>query len=322
MPDLEERVSRLEAWARRARVFSYIRYAIYALIIVGVVLYGYSLYRSAGEWKIELADTPRVGLESPRVVSVRVPLRIFNPDGEVMAKLVYYRVYIEGYYAGDGFVPYLHLPSGWSEHVFTVELDVSRVSCGLAQALVEGSNATVRVEGYAMVDLKTFGGLTWKTITLPFNYTATQVPLPQLDAATRSLLQLYLYACNHSDTILGIIQTITSRPGGQGFTPISPTPGPGAPGQGQFVVPLNLSVEVRPAGIAAFNVTVAIENTGMDTVTLYNITINSETQTLNTQLPPGAAVTVYGLTDRLPVDVVVYSSAGRFEKLVYTVTLP
>ncbi len=321
MPDLEERVSRLEAWARRARMFSYIRYAIYALIIVGVLLYGYSLYRSAGEWKVELADTPRVGLESPRVVSVRVPLRIFNPDGEVMAKLVYYRVYIEGYYAGDGFVPYLHLPSGWSEHVFTVEVDMSRASCGLAQALVEGSNATVRVEGYAMVDLKTFGGLTWRTVTLPFNYTATQVPLPQLDAATRSLLQLYLYACNHSDTILGIIQTITSRPGGgQGFTPIPPAPG--APSQGQSISPLNLSVEVRPAGITTLNVTVTIENTGADTVVIYNVTINGEVQTLNVQLPPGAKLTISGETNRLPVDVVVYSSAGRFERFIYTVTAP
>ena len=321
MPDLGERVSRLEAWARRARVFSYIRYAIYALIIVGVVLYGYSLYRSAGEWKVELADTPRVGLESPRVVSVRVPLRIFNPDGEVMAKLVYYRVYIEDYYAGDGFVPYLHLPSRWSEHVFTVELDVSRASCGRARALAEGSNATVRVEGYAMVDLKTFGGLTWRTVTLPFNYTATQVPLPQLDAATRSLLQLYLYACNHSDTILGIIQTITSRPGGgQGFIPIPPAPG--APGQGQSISPLNLSVEVRPAGITTLNVTVTIENTGADTVVIYNVTINGEVQTLNVQLPPGAKLTISGETNRLPVDVVVYSSAGRFERFIYTVTAP
>jgi hypothetical protein len=305
---VEERLARLEARARRARLFSLVKYSVYTLIIVGVIVYGVELYRTAGEWRVELADTPRVGLESPRVLSVSVPVRIFNPDGDVMARLVYYRVYIEGYYAGDGFVPYLHLPSGWSEHVFRLTIDLSRAGCGLAQALSSGSNVTVHVEGYAMVDLKAFGKLTWRTLTIPFNYTAANVQLPQLDPATRSLLALYIYACNNSSTLIQAIErlaNLTSSLGGA-TPPTAPLPSP-SPGGGA-----NLSVTAAAVPVlGGFNVTVIIANNGTEPVTVYNVTAGDSTVEVDRTLEPGSFMIVNLTTTLPPVTATVRTSVGN-----------
>ncbi|MCE4619610.1 MAG: hypothetical protein F7C33_01145 [Desulfurococcales archaeon] len=217
---LEERVERLEKYVGRQRIYSAIRTTILVLILIGVAIYLYGLYETRGEWRVEASGTPRVGLESPRVLHVEVYVKIHNPTKPVVAKLVYYRVYLDGYYAGDGFIPYLKLPHGDSVHKITLSLDLSRASCGLAKALEKGGTLRVRVAGFAMVDLKTWGGFTWRTVTVPFNVTAGQVNTPQLDPATRAFLGLYTYVCDHPDLVYGII----SGGGGQSGLPGFPKP--------------------------------------------------------------------------------------------------
>jgi len=313
LASLEERVARLEAAERRRRLLGLARLAFYAILLAGLVVYLVGLYESSGEWRAELADTPRVGLRSPRVVGVEVPLRIYNPDGDVMAKLVYYRVYINGYYAGDGFMPYLHLPSGWSEHVVRLEVDLSRASCGLAQALASGGNATVRVEGYAMVDLKVFGRFTWKTVTLPFNLTATQVQLPQLDPATRGLLELYLYACNNSASILEVLQAAASLLSQGGLLPVSPI-APGGGGGGSPAAPINVTAAVEPqtpGGLPPYVLVVNVTNTGSEPVVVYEIHADSHTLEVNETIQPGTTRTYHidGLLTP-PEQVTVSTSSG------------
>jgi len=275
------------------------------IIIVGAVVYLYGLYVASKDWRVELAGVPEVGLAGYRSVSVEVPVRIYNPDGEVLAKLVYYRVYIEGEYAGDGFIPYLSLPSGWSEHVVRAEIDLARAGCGVSRALAEGGTISVRLEGYAMVDIKTIGGLTWKTVTVPFNVSAAEVEAPALDDKTRAFIRVFLLICDAPEqlsTVLGGLDGFDL-----GLPETSPSPEAG---------PIVVELEYADAGLARKEVVVVVSNSGGEPVTVERVVVNGEAVEVGMVVEPGGEIRVETgvvLPVGAPVSVVVETSAGVFE---------
>ena len=185
-----------------------LRVIVYLIIIGGAALWGYGLYKTRGQWSYRLSGRPAMNYEPPYTLKVTVPLEIYDPAGPVMAKLVYYQVYINGYPAGSGLIPYVHLVKGWNNLTVTTEVDLSQVTCGLAHALAQGENVTITVKGYAMVDIKTVGGLTWKTITVPFSKEAGQVETPQLSGPARLLIGFYDRLCGATPA------NATAPPGG------------------------------------------------------------------------------------------------------------
>ena len=303
MSSVEERLARVERRLRRQRIIGLVKTLFYVVVFVGVALYLYGLYAASGEWRVEPASAPYVGLRSPRVLEVGGEVNIYNPDGPVMAKLVYYRVYVEDEYVGDGLVPYLDLPSGWSTHRFSVTVDVARLGCGVAEALLSGDNVTVRVEGYAMVDVKTWGGLTWKTLTVPFNVVLGEARVPELDPATRSLLQFIVGLCEYpgNSTIL------------PGFTVPSLPGGPQAGGGGGSV---SVVLGYEPAGLGKRRVTVTLVNGLGEDLVVYRVTVNGAPAFEGSlRVPAGDSRTIE--TDSIlpvgsPVRVTVYTSAGSY----------
>ncbi len=312
---LERRVARVEAALRRQRLFTYLRLAVYALLIIGVIVYVVGLYSSMDEWRVEPAGPPRLGVQAPPVMIVEAPIRIYNPDGNVLARMVYYKVYINGYYAGDGFIPYLRLQHGWSEHTIRLEVDLSRAGCGLAKALSTGENLTVRVEGLAMVDLKAFGKIPWRTVTVPFNTTAYEVPPPSLDPATRSILQLTVYLCNNSQRIITLLQSLQNA--------TSYVPGlPGIPGGGgggnTSTAPVNVTAtwQLAPPG---FNLTITISNPGPEPVTIEQVKVNGATIYQGpATLGPGESMSVTARVPVLPALVEVETDRGTVTLLAGT----
>lgn len=290
MSSLEERVSRLESTLRRMRLASTVKNAIYLVVIVGVAVYLYQLYVTAGQWQVELSDMPKIGLESPTQLKVTVPVKVYNPADRVFARLVYYKVYVEGYYAGDGLIPYLDLPPGWSEHRVSVVIDLDRVGCGLAKALSSKSNVTVEVQGYLMVDLKAFGVVTWKTVTLPFNATAAEVEVPALSEQAASLLSLYTLICDEAPRLVSVLSELASTPAGS-LTPGQPSPRHGQGG----AAPISVEADVSVTGFMAYTATINITNTAAGPVKIEEVKVNGRmvgADILPVTLQPGETVTL------------------------------
>ncbi len=299
---VEDRIIRLERMISRSRRISLIKDIIYLIILIGIVLYGYSLYKSVGEISIEASGAPKVWFKAPTVLLIDQEVVVHNPGVEASAKLVYYRVYIEGEYVGDGFIPYLVIPTGDSRHKLHLEVDLSRLSCGLAKAIESGRNITVSIAGYMMVDLKTWGGITWKTITLPFNTTPAVVSLPELPGEARAFLKLYTYVCTHSEDLINILDLLKPKIGLQGATP-EPVTGN---------VNLTVLVDAYKTGLASYEVDVVVKNTGGSPVTVYEVSVDGRRIYYSgegTILVPGESMRVSGevtlipLTDKLHVTV-------------------
>ncbi len=296
---IEERVARLETEDRRRRLVGLAKAAFYAFIIIGVVVYLAGLYSSLDEWRVEPAAPPRIGVEAFPVVKIEAPVRVYNPDGDVTARLVYYRVYVNGYYAGDGFIPYLRLSGGWSEHVLEVKVDVARLGCGVAKALSGGGKIRVRVEGYAVVDLKAFGVVPWRSVTVPFNASLGEAEAPRLDPATRSAAALIAYACRHSGDIL---RALTST----GGLPAQAPPSTLTPGS--MVSAEILSVEPTLRGYA---VEIRVVNNGESTVTVTSVRVNGvDRLEAPVSLAPGESRVIIVYSPTLPVTVTVETTAG------------
>lgn len=290
MSSLEERVSRLESTLRRMRLTSTVKNVIYLIVIVGVAVYLYQLYVTADQWQVEVSDMPKIGLESPTQLRVTVPVKVYNPADRVFARLVYYRVYVEGYYAGDGLIPYLDLPPGWSEHKVSLVIDLDRVGCGLAKALSSKSNVTVEVQGYLMVDLKAFGVVTWKTVTLPFNVTAAEVEVPTLSEQAASLLSLYTLVCDEAPKLVSMLSELASSPAG-GLTPGQPSPGHGQSGE----APISVEVGMSVTGFMTYTATINITNTASEPVKIEEVKVNGRmvgADILPVTLQPGETVTL------------------------------
>ncbi len=279
-----------------------VKYTIYLVIIIGVIVYLVGVYQHMDEWDAQLSGTPQVSPIGPTALHLEIPVKIYNPDGDVLARLVYYKVYVEGYYAGDGFIPYLDLKSGWSEHIFKVDLDLSRAGCGLAKALQAGSELTVRVEGYAMVDLKAFGIIPWKTVTVPFNVTATNVTLPGLPAEARAFLALTSYVCDHSGDVMSLIQLLEQTVSTSNLT---------TPPKSNLTAPLNISVEGSPTPPIGYNITVKITNTGEEPVKIITVTVNGvPVLTTPRDLQPGESITLSTRVLTTPAVIIAYTDHG------------
>jgi hypothetical protein len=218
-----------------SKVITALKVAFYLVVIGGAAAWGWTLYETRGEWSYRLAGRPTVSYVPPYTLRVDVPLEVYDPAGPVMAKLVYYNVYINGEQAGTGLIPYISLHKGWNNLTVTVNLDLSRISCGLAHALANGENLTVTVKGYAMIDIKTLGGLTWRTITVPYSIDAKQVQTPQIGQPARALLKIYDTICTSPSSLAsqtgqgiqqGVQQLINSLQQllNQTITPTPPTP--------------------------------------------------------------------------------------------------
>jgi len=297
--ELEERLSRVESMLRRQRLLGFARLAVTLILLAGVAVYLVGLYNSMGEWRVEAAEPPRVGVAAAGVVRFDLPVRVYNPDGDVLASLVYYRVYVNGFYVGDGFIPYLDLPSGWSEHVVSVEVDVSRLGCGVAKALGSGENLTVRVEGYANIELKAFGAIPWRTVTVPFNATLGEAETPKLDPATSTILGLYVYICENSDSLLQLLE------GASGVLDTLPAPG------GDDGAPLRVEVLEAAGGPLGYTVRILVANEGQEPVTVTAVKVNGVNVVDEPfTLAPGESRVVEATTLAPPAIVEVESSAG------------
>jgi len=195
---------------RFSRVLSKVKYLIYIVIVFGLIVYLYSVSSSISRWVIEPSSIPEIMPQGVSGIKIDMIFRVYNPGERVTAKLVYYRIYIDGNYVGDGFIPYLNLDHGWSEHRVIAYIDLTRVGCGTTEAILRGGGVNISIAGYAMVDIYLFGKIPWRSVTIPFNKTLANINVPRLDENSISVIKFYDLICRNGPKIIGFLSKVAS----------------------------------------------------------------------------------------------------------------
>ncbi|RLF24578.1 MAG: hypothetical protein DRN15_02690 [Thermoprotei archaeon] len=148
---------------------SILKYCVYIVIIIGVIIYIWWVYQAATSIKIE--DVMVTGFEplSPFRYRVEVEVVFNNPTGTAIeAEFLIYQVYIYSYYIGEGFKPRLVIKPGMSSERFTYELDIRYLPWIMQRTIAEEGVINVTVTGWVTVPLKAFGIFTWREVRMPY----------------------------------------------------------------------------------------------------------------------------------------------------------
>jgi LEA14-like dessication related protein len=198
---LSEEIERIKRWIRTRRKISALKYAVYFLIIVGVVLYAVGAYNvllniEIGMWRPPAAN--RVGLLE---YEFTIHLLINNPTPNTLeAKQIYYRLYLQDQFVGDGFKPYLIIRRGSNFETLSVRVNLWNFPSIVYDALSTGS-VRVRVETIATVPLRAFGIIPWQEVTLP---TFTYENIIPLSISLDDVRRVSLFGQDFSDVVSNV----------------------------------------------------------------------------------------------------------------------
>jgi len=185
---------------RARRALRVLKALLYATIVAGIVFFAVDLYTTQSGWRVELAGPPRV-TPLGAVVEIEAPLSIYNPShSRVVAKLLWYSVYLGGEPVGQGLIPYLVLNPGPNRVSVDLKLDIVHMPCAAVENLANRGEIDISVKGYAMVTVMLFGRLGYRDIVVPFNTTAYRVKVP-LPPASRAALRIAAAMCSAASSL-------------------------------------------------------------------------------------------------------------------------
>ena len=182
-------VEKIKGWIRRRKVLSAIKYTMYALLIIGVIVHMYYVYEAAESIEITMFQKPdfrRKGLMTYRITAY---VDIFNPsDVSFEAKNLYIKVFANGHYVGETFKPYLKIKPGDNQETFTFELNLRDLPQIVKETLATEGMIRISFSGVVTIPLKAFGIIPWQEITIPLDILPEQeFPIPQEDIPSLKL---------------------------------------------------------------------------------------------------------------------------------------
>jgi len=192
---------------RAGKIVSILKILFYLFVIIGVVVYAVDLYSTRGEWRAEIVEPPQVSLESTSQLRVTATVRIYNPShSTVQAKLIWYNIYVDGQYVGQGFIPYLKLKPGNNTLKVSTTINLASLPCTAITALEDNGSINVSVSGYLIATIELYGKLGYRDVTVPFNTTVYTVQTPRLTGPARDYLKILGLACKSPSTLWSIIE--------------------------------------------------------------------------------------------------------------------
>ncbi|MEB3759682.1 MAG: hypothetical protein GSR72_06880 [Desulfurococcales archaeon] len=196
-----------------SKIISILKVMFYIVVVFGLVTYGYGLYVSSNDWRITVDGVPRIDYVSGPEVKITTTLDIYNPSGNnVNLYNVWYSVYIDNYYVGEGFMPYVILHPGNNKINTSITIEILDLPCNVARALSNNDTINITVKGYAVFQLKLYGKINYKQLTVSFNKTISNVEFPNAPPAADEMLRLLVTVC---DSPQDIVTIITSTGGSQ-----------------------------------------------------------------------------------------------------------
>ena len=188
-----------------------LKVAFYLVIILGLVVFAVDLYVSRASWSFSLKEAPKVSVEPPGTLILEMDLNVHNPShSKVFLRNLWFVIYVNGYFVGEGFKPYVVLNPGNNTVVIKTNIDLTRLPCPVAEALYNQEALSVNISGYVVADLMVFGKYSFRSVTVPFNINVENLEPPRLPSASRSLLNVYVYYCTHSDEIMKMLSRLSS----------------------------------------------------------------------------------------------------------------
>jgi LEA14-like dessication related protein len=197
----QEEIARIKRWIKRRRILSALKYTFYFFILIGVVLYAVGAYNLLNSVQISLERPPTANRVGSLEYEFTIHLLINNPTStQFTAKNIYYKLYLQDQFVGDGFKPYLTIKPGLNSESVSIRINLWNFPSIISDALSTGS-VRVRVEGTATVPLLAFGIIPWQEVTLqipPYEYT---IPLEISIDETKSV---GLFGQDFSDVVSNV----------------------------------------------------------------------------------------------------------------------
>ncbi len=192
-----------------SKVMLYVKVIFYIIVIFGIFSFGYGLYSTRGNWSVELAGIPTIEYLSPSEAAVRISLDIYNPSGnEIRASNLWFSVYVDGNYIGEGFVPYVILKPGHNIVNVSVSFNLLDIPCSLAEAIKSDSSVNITVKGYVMFQILLYGKINYRQLIVPFSYTVEKVELPDLPPGASNIITLVNMVCKYPDRVLSFLDLL------------------------------------------------------------------------------------------------------------------
>jgi len=161
-------VEQIKKWIRRRKILSAIKYTLYAILIVGIIIYLISIYDAAQSIEVTMYRSPsleRMGFMAYRITAYP---NIVNPTGTSFeAKNVYVKIFVNGYYVSEIFKPYLRINPGNNLEKISFELNLRDLPEIVKEVASNEGVIKVKFEGIATIPLKAFGIIPWHEVTVP-----------------------------------------------------------------------------------------------------------------------------------------------------------
>jgi len=175
-----------------------VRAIFYIIVLLGVIFFVADLYYTRAAWHVSLAERPEITPQGTQI-KVTLVLDVYNPShSTVKAKLLWYSIYIDDNYVGEGLKPYLVLKPGHNRVRLSVIIDPLHIPCAALDALSKGK-AVLQVKGYTIITLMLFGKIGYKDITVPINTKPEQISIA-ITPTLQKALGLAAALCKMAET--------------------------------------------------------------------------------------------------------------------------
>lgn len=170
MAEISKGLEKIKAYIRRRKLIGLIKYSIYAIIIVGVVLHLINVYNATQVLEAKPTRIPSIERMGFLAYRVTLYLDITNPTATTIeAKNIFYQLYVEGRFVGQGYLPYLTIKPGSNPLQLSTELNLRDLPSIAESAVAKGGEVEIKVDGYATIPLKAFGVIPWQEVTIPLS---------------------------------------------------------------------------------------------------------------------------------------------------------
>jgi len=163
-------VERIKGWIRRRRIISAIKYTIYAILIIGIILHFYHIYEASQSIQVTMHRTPIIERTGFMAYKITAYPNILNPsDVSFEAKNIYVKIFVNGYYVGETFKPYLKINPGQNPETITFELNLRDLPQIAKESLASNGIIRIAFSGIITIPLKAFGIIPWQEVTVPLD---------------------------------------------------------------------------------------------------------------------------------------------------------
>ena len=148
------------------RLWSYLT----TILVIGIIVYLILLYITAQSLSAKIIGVEKLGFD-PLTGNVKACFNVqVNNTGviDVTIEKIYYRVYVNGEYLGEGSREDVVIKRGVNTVKICLVSESRDIVKILKQLIIRGGKANVTIEGYVDIPIKSFGVIKMWSVELPF----------------------------------------------------------------------------------------------------------------------------------------------------------